>query len=135
MKIKKLWFDNEKIFVLTDDEKQLWQSLLWYPRLQNATQEQRNNYRITNTGIRWEEIDEDMSFESFFYDEPEPTGIAKVFHQYPELNVSAIARRMGMKQSLLAAYVSGSKKPSIERTKAIEKTIHNFGKELSAIQF
>jgi hypothetical protein len=135
MEISKLWFDDEKIFIQTNDGKELWQSLLWYHRLKYASDEQRNNYRISYSGIHWHDVDEDISFESFLYDDPEPTGVAKVFHQYPELNASAIARRMNMQQSLLAAYVNGTKKPSIKRKKEIEKTIRDFGKELSTIQF
>ncbi len=133
MKITKLWFEDNKIFVLTDDEKELWQSLLWYPRLKNATTEQRNKYRITVSGIHWSEIDEDISFDSFLYDDPEPIGIAKVFREHPELNVSAISRRMGMKQSLLAAYISGTKKPSAEREKEILQVIHQIGCELLVV--
>ena len=54
---------------------------------------------------------------------------------HPELNASAVARRMGMKQSLLAAYISGTKKPSVEREKEIINTIRNIGQELSQLQF
>jgi transcriptional regulator with XRE-family HTH domain len=132
--IKKLWFKDEKIFILTDEGKELWQSLLWYPRLKQATEEQRKKYRCNDVGIRWEEIDEDMSLESFLYDDPEPVGVAKIFRRYPELNAAAIARRIGMKQSLLAAYISGQKKPSVEQAKKIENAIHNFAEELMQVQ-
>jgi uncharacterized pyridoxamine 5'-phosphate oxidase family protein len=44
MKIQKLWFADEKIFILTDDGRELWQSLLWYPRLKRATKEQQMKY-------------------------------------------------------------------------------------------
>jgi transcriptional regulator with XRE-family HTH domain len=135
MKISKLWFDDNKIFIHTDGGQELWQSLLWYQRLRFASDEQRTNYRMSYSGIHWPDVDEDISFESFLYENPEPVGISKVFQQYPELNVSAIARRMGMKQSLLAAYISGTKKPSIERIKEIETTIHTIGKELISFHF
>jgi hypothetical protein len=134
MRISKLWFDDNKVFIRTDEGKELWQSLLWYQRLQFASDEQRMNYRISYSGIHWPDVDEDISFESFLYENPEPVGVSKIFHQYPELNVSAFARRMGMKQSLLAAYISGTKKPSIERMKDIEKAVRDFGKELSSAQ-
>ena len=130
MKIKKIWFADEKIFILTDTDKEFWQSLLWYPRLLNATDKQRLNYEPDSEGIRWEELDEDVSFESFSYDNPMPEGISFVFKKYPELNAAAIARRMGMKQSLLAAYISGRKKPSAEREQAIIDEIKRVGKEL-----
>ena len=133
MQIQKLWFADEKIFILTDDGRQLWQSLLWYQRLLYATPEQRLDYKYDHIGIRWEEIDEDMSVESFFYDDPEPVGISRLFLTRPELNASAVARRMGIQQSLLAAYIRGSKKPSKEREQEILNTIRQIGSELAAI--
>lgn len=134
IKIKKLWFDDEKIFILTDDDRTLWQSLLWYPRLKSATDEQRNAYEIDSFGIRWEELDEDMSLESFTYEEPEPAGISHVFLSHPELNAAAIARKMGIPQSLLAQYISGHKKPSEERKRLIIDTIHQIGKDLLKVK-
>ncbi|MDR0832690.1 MAG: DUF2442 domain-containing protein [Candidatus Symbiothrix sp.] len=134
MKITTVWFDNDKIFIRTDDGQELWQSLLWYPRLRYATKKQRMEYEFDDDSIRWEELDEDVSLESFLYDDPEPIGVAKFFHQYSELNASAIARRMGIQQSLWTAYVNGTKTPSKKRVKEIEKTVRDFGKELSAIE-
>ncbi|GAP71686.1 hypothetical protein SAMD00024442_16_47 [Candidatus Symbiothrix dinenymphae] len=78
MKISKLWFEDEKIFIQTDDGRELWQSLLWYPRLKNATEAQKMAYEYDEIGIRWEDIDEDMSVESFLYDDPEPVGVSKI---------------------------------------------------------
>ena len=135
MKMKKLWFADEKIFIITDTGKELWQSLLWYSRLLNATDEQRMNYETDSEGIRWDELDEDVSFESFTYENPMPEGISYIFKKHPELNAAAIARRMGMKQSLLAAYISGQKKPSIEREQAIVAEIKKVGKELTNILY
>jgi hypothetical protein len=131
MKIQKLWFADEKIFILTDDDRELWQSLLWYPRLKRSTEEQRMKCEYDETGIRWEDIDEDMSLESFLYDNPEPAGLPRFFLLHPELNVSAVARRMGMKQSLMAAYINGTKKPSLQRENEIMNTIRLIGKELT----
>ena len=36
MEVKKLWFENDKIYILTTEGETLWQSLLWYPRLLQA---------------------------------------------------------------------------------------------------
>ncbi|MDR3184441.1 MAG: DUF2442 domain-containing protein [Prevotellaceae bacterium] len=130
MKIKQLWFDNNKVFILTEDGKELWQSLLWYHRLQSATDEQRSNYNISYSGIHWPDVDEDISFESFLYDSPEPSGISRLFLTHPELNVSAVARRMGIQQSLLAAYISGAKKPSPVRENEIKDTVRQIGRTL-----
>jgi Protein of unknown function (DUF3532)./Helix-turn-helix. len=133
MKINNLWFKDEKIFILTNTDTTLWQSLYWYPRLLNANATQRKNYRINAYGIRWDEIDEDISFESFYYENKEPNNVAKIFRQHPELNVSAVARRLGMKQSLLAAYISGVKNPSVQRSKEIIDSLHCLGQELLSV--
>lgn len=133
MKITKIWFENNRIYGLTDDGRTLWQSLLYYRRLLSASDNERNEYEINAFGIRWEKLDEDISFESFEYDDPEPTGISKVLLSHPELNLSAIARRMGIQQSLLAAYANGTKKPSKERTDEILQTIRSVGRELAAV--
>ena len=122
MEIKKIRFADDRIFITTDTGKELWQSLLWYPRLHKATDEQRSHYEIDDEGIRWDELDEDVSLESFFYDNPEPEGIALIFRKFPELNAAAISKRIGMKQSLLTAYISGRKKPSeIQETRIINE--------------
>ena len=131
--LDKLWFEDNKIFIRTKEGATLWQSLLWYRRLLEATDEQRNNYRTSFSGIHWADIDEDVSFESFYYDEPEPQGISRLFLIHPELNASAVARRMGIQQSLLAAYIRGTKKPSPERENEIKNAIRQIGKELIAV--
>ena len=78
-------------------------------------------------------LDEDVSFESFEYDDPEPQGISRVFLTHPELNASAIARRLGISQSLMAQYINGVKKPSKERERLILNEIKAIGKELVAM--
>ena len=133
MIITKIWFDENRIYGLTDDGRTLWQSLLYYRRLMNATPEQREKYRIGMMGIHWEEIDEDVSFESFEYDNPEPVGISKFFLSHPEINASAIARRLGIQQSLFASYINGTKKPSKEREELIKNEIRSLGTELQNI--
>lgn len=130
MKITKIWFENDRIYGLTDDGRTLWQSLLYYKHLLYATEEQRNDYEMSDEGIHWEKLDEDVSFESFEYDDPEPVGISKFFLSHPEINASAIARRLGMQQSLFAAYINGTKKPSKEREELILNEIRALGAEL-----
>ena len=133
MKATRVWFEGERIYIETDDGRTLWQSILYYQRLKNATDEQRNDYELGHFGIHWEEIDEDISYESFEYENPEPTGISRIFLTHPELNASAVARRLGIQQSLLAQYIRGLKKPSAEREQKILETIREIGCELSAI--
>ena len=133
LEFDRLWFEDNTILIHTKKGETLWQSLLWYDKLLQATEEQRNNYYTSSSGIHWPDIDEDMSYESFYYDDPEPTGITHLFLTRPELNASAVARRMGIQQSLLAAYIRGSKKPSKEREQDILNTIRQIGSELAEI--
>jgi len=133
MKISKIWFADDRIYGLTDDGLELWQSLLYYRRLRNATDEERANYEIDDEGIHWYDLDEDVSFESFEYDDPEPTGISRIFLSHPELNASAVGRRLGISQSLMAQYINGTKKPSKERERLIMNEIILISQELQRI--
>ncbi|WP_439583905.1 DUF2442 domain-containing protein [Dyadobacter bucti] len=42
--------------------------MAWFKRLQNASPEQRYNFEIglEHDSVHWEELDEDLSLESFF---------------------------------------------------------------------
>ena len=132
MKITKIWFDNDRIYGLTDDDRTLWQSLLYYKRLRNASDDQRNNYEIDDEGIHWYDLDEDISFESFEYDDPEPQGISKLFLSRPELNAVAIGKRLGINQNIMIQYVNGTLKPSKECEQMILDEVTAVGKELVA---
>jgi len=48
--------------------------LTWYPRLLNANGQQRKNWKVSGGGygIRWEEIDEDLSTEGLLRGAPAP---------------------------------------------------------------
>ena len=48
--------------------------LVWYPRLLNATPEQRANWQVSGGGygIHWPEIDEDLSTEGLLRGAPAP---------------------------------------------------------------
>lgn len=133
MKVTKLWFADDRIHILSDEGKTLWQSLFWYPRLKAATDAERNDYRFTVDGIRWDAIDEDMSFESFSYEDPEPTGLARIFKEHPEIKPTAIAARLGISQPLFSDYITAKKKPSEERLELIKAEIRKIGLELSQI--
>jgi len=64
-KIKKIWFDDEKLYAETANHKVLSASLNRFPRLQNATDAQRNEWYQLCDGLRWETIDEDIHLNSF----------------------------------------------------------------------
>lgn len=130
MKIKRIWFADDRIYGETTEGKIVWQSLLYYKRLRNATPQQREKYEMDDEGIYWEDLDEDVSFESFTYDDPEPKGISLVFLSHPELNAIAIGRRLGISQGLMTQYVNGTKKPSKKQEKQIMQEIRNIASEL-----
>lgn len=54
-------FDQEMMRVTLKDGREIATPLSWYPRLQDATPEQRSQYSLSATGIHWELLDEDIS--------------------------------------------------------------------------
>jgi hypothetical protein len=70
--IEKLWFENNNLFICTENKDVFSQSLFDYPRLKKATDKQKAKWELSNIGIHWQEIDEDISFESFLYEENDP---------------------------------------------------------------
>ena len=131
-KTEKIWLTEDAVWIKTADGREACEKFDDYPRLRYATSEQRANYTADSWCIRWEEIDEDLSFEGFFDKRP-TTELYKLFMAHPELNVSAIARRMGISQSLMAQYISGKKKASEARLKRILDTVREIGQELIAV--
>ena len=131
--VKKIWITDSAVWIKTADGREACEKFSDYPRLKYATQQQREKYTADAFGIRWEEIDEDLSYEGFFRSKPTNT-LYDLFMSHPEINASAVARRLGMAQSLLAQYISGAKKPSNERLELIKSEIRKIGKELSSIQ-
>ena len=135
--IVKLWFAEERIYILTDKGNTYSRPLEAFPLLLEATPEQRNNYSIGFDGedIRWEDIDEDIHISSFYNtEEPNPNNvIADVFRRFPQLNVSEVARTIGINKSLLSRYIYGIKKPSEQRTEQIIDAIRKLGKKMSEI--
>ena len=132
VKIDKIWLDDKAVWIRTADGTEACEYFADYPRLKHATDAQRANYTIDAVGIHWAEIDEDLSFEGFFDKKPN-NPIYQLFMAYAELNVAAIARRMGIAQSLLAQYISGIKTPGAQRTAQIKETLRAIGRELASI--
>lgn len=137
MDIKKLWFTSDRIYIETTDGEIFYQSLYFYPRLLRATPEERSDCELWEDGIHWNSIDEDVSFESFSYPETKQVkpGLQSAFLLNPELNISAVARRAGIRQSLLVSYIKGTKQPSEESKSAILNALHEIGHSLVNVQF
>lgn len=132
MKITDIWFDADYIYGRDDKGKEYKQSLLWYPRLRVASDEERKQCTMSMSGIHWRDLDEDISFESFEYEDAEPTGLQRFFLTHKEINVAEFARSMDMNPTLLRNYINGFKKPSKEREQEIMNRIHELGKEMLA---
>lgn len=135
--IVKLWFESGRIFILTDQGNTYSRPLEAFPLLLEATPEQRAKYEIGMDGddIRWDDIDEDIHISSFFVTaEPDTDNpIAEVFRRFPQLNVSEVARSIGINKSLLSRYIYGIKKPSEQRKEQIINCIRQLGRKMAAI--
>ena len=135
--ITKVWFDEGRIFILTDRNNTYSRPLEAFPLLLDATEEQRAKYEIGLEGddLHWDDIDEDIHISSFF-DTAEPdmnNPVAEVFKRFPQLNVSEVARTMGINKSLLSRYIYGIKKPSQQRVDQIMSTIREIGQQMASI--
>jgi len=54
-------FDDNSMWVELSDGRTLGVPLAWFPRLLRATAEQRAACRLSNRGLHWAELDEDVS--------------------------------------------------------------------------
>ena len=72
MKVKKLWFDDSRMFIETGKKEILSVALWRFPRLQYANEVQRAAWEQFYDGLRWEEIDEDVSLDSFRWADDDP---------------------------------------------------------------
>ena len=62
-----------ELVVAFDDGRTLSVPLVWFPRLLDATAEQRANWRLTGQGdgMHWEDLDEDLSVAGLLRGEKE----------------------------------------------------------------
>ena len=132
MKIKEIWFDADYIYGRDEGGLEYRQSLLWYPKLRVAADEERSQYVFGFDGIHWRGLDEDISFESFTYEDSEPSPMQRFFLTHKEINVAEFARSLGLNPTLMRNYINGFKKPSAEREQEILDHIHKLGEEMIA---
>ena len=59
-------FSGDALHVVLADGREVSAPLAWLPRLRDATETQRNNWRLIGhgIGIHWEDMDEDVSVAS-----------------------------------------------------------------------
>jgi len=58
---KSVRFDENSLWVELSDGRVIAVPLAWFPRLLNATPEQRAKVEISPMGLHWDELDEDVS--------------------------------------------------------------------------
>ena len=64
-----IWFTEDMLYVRLEDSREVGVPLEWFPKLRNATEPQKNNWRLIGhgIGIHWEEIDEDISVRKLIF--------------------------------------------------------------------
>ena len=73
-RVMNLHINDAEITVALMDGRSISVPLAWYPRLLDATAQQRGNWEICGGGygIHWPEIDEDLSTEGLLRGAPAP---------------------------------------------------------------
>lgn len=75
-RVKDLHFDTDadELCVSMMDGRRISVPLTWYPRLANATQQQRENWKSCGAGygMHWPDIDEHLSTEGLLRGAPAP---------------------------------------------------------------
>ncbi len=75
-RVQDVVFTDSEMTVLLMDGRSITVPLAWYPRLANATSQQRNAWvkSAAGYGLHWEEINEDLSTEGLLRGQPAPKG-------------------------------------------------------------
>ena len=81
-RVKNVQFTEDTIAVDLVDGRTIVVPLAWYPRLLDATPQQRQNWQVSGAGygIHWPDIDEDLSAEGLLRGAPaapEPARLQK----------------------------------------------------------
>jgi hypothetical protein len=65
----KVWFSDLMMHILLDDGRELAVPIDWFPKLRDASDKERENFRFIGggEGIHWEELDEDILVEALLY--------------------------------------------------------------------
>ena len=58
---KRVKFDSDSMWVDLTDGRTIGVPLAWFPRLLRGTARQRKQVRISNRGLHWEALNEDIS--------------------------------------------------------------------------
>ena len=79
IRVRDISITADELSVALMDGRTITVPLAWYPRLADATPEQRAHWEISGAGygIHWPDLDEDLSTEGLLRGAPAPLGSAK----------------------------------------------------------
>jgi hypothetical protein len=74
IRVRSVQIDDEQLTVDLMDGRKISMPLAWYPRLLEATPEQRRHYVVAggSYGLHWPDVDEDLSTEGLLRGAPAP---------------------------------------------------------------
>ena len=77
-RVKSVSIDTDRLTVELMDGRAISAPLAWYPRLSQATPEQRNRWEIAGGGygLHWPDLDEDLSTDGLLRGAPAPASAA-----------------------------------------------------------
>lgn len=57
-----VWFNEERMYIRLIDGREIGVPLAWFPKLEEATENQRKDWSLIGQGlgIHWSEVDEDI---------------------------------------------------------------------------
>ena len=70
-------FDEDTLWVRLSDGRTIAAPLVWFPRLLDATPEQRAQVELSPGGLHWEALDEDVSVAGLLAGQPDLTRKAR----------------------------------------------------------
>ncbi len=91
-KIKDIWFENERIYMLSDADHIYSRSLEAFPLLKNASNRDRANFTIEMRGsaLRWKDLDEDIHISSFLRGDENLKGGSKTWEAAQRLKGTVV---------------------------------------------
>lgn len=71
-------FDDDSMWVALSDGRTLGIPLAWFPRLLNATPDERSRVTVSPFGLHWEALDEDISVAGLIAGRGDMAGVGQV---------------------------------------------------------
>lgn len=71
-------FDDDSMWVALSDSRTLGIPLAWFPRLLNASPDERTRVTLSPFGLHWEALDEDISVAGLIAGRGDMAGVGQV---------------------------------------------------------